>query len=214
MVKLPFKDKLLSINMEEWKLTIETYEISNLGNVRRLLKNGKYLYLKCSIQNIGYKYFQMTRNGKRLNFLIHHLVANEFIGERPNNFVIDHIDRNKLNNNVNNLRYITQKENMFNCDRVYTDIPQDLPNRHSVVCKIYRDNHKEELKKKKKEYYETNKEILLEKIKQKETPFIKCSKCEKERKVSYTQYNNIKRKGILNNICRKCSSVQNLQEKQ
>ena len=100
------------INMsEEFKSCFERYEVSNLGNIRKKLNNGNYKELKGSIQNRGYKYFQTHREGKRTNHLIHHIVAKLFIGERPDKLVIDHIDRNPLNNKVENLRYITQKEN-------------------------------------------------------------------------------------------------------
>ena len=40
---------------------------------------------------------------------------------------IDHIDKNKLNNNVSNLRYITQKENCKNHDRYRDDIKETDP---------------------------------------------------------------------------------------
>jgi hypothetical protein len=106
--------------MEEFKIAFEDYEISNFGNCRR---NGKEI--KGSIQNRGYKYIQLQRDSKRINLLFHHLVAKCFIGERPNDLVIDHIDRNKLNNNVENLRYITQKENMKNQDRYRDDIKEE-----------------------------------------------------------------------------------------
>ncbi len=101
---------------ENWKCCLEKYEISNLGNCRKKLANGNYKIIKGCIQNRGYRYFQLNRENKRINYLFHHLVAQEFIGDRPENLIIDHIDRNKLNNNVNNLRYITQKDNMKNTD--------------------------------------------------------------------------------------------------
>jgi len=130
---------------EEWKNCIEDYEISNFGNCRKKMKNGVYKNIKGSVlveKAGGYRYFQLNRDGKRHNYKFHHLVAKYFIGERLNNLVIDHIDRNKLNNNVNNLRYVTQKENCFNYDRVNTTIPQDDPKRKNKLHKIWRDKQK------------------------------------------------------------------------
>ena len=119
--------------MEEYKKCYEDYEISNFGNCRRMLKNGKYLYIKGSIQNRGYRYFQINRKGKRTNTLFHHLVAKTFLGERPEGLVIDHIDRNKLNNNVSNLRYITFQENLKNCDRYRDDIKETDPKKRATL---------------------------------------------------------------------------------
>lgn len=106
---------------EEFRQCFENYEISNLGNCRKKT-GGSYRVIKGSMQNRGYLYFQVQRDGKRINKLFHHLVAEQFIGERPPAFVIDHIDRNKLNNNVENLRYCTQGENMRNTDYYRSDI--------------------------------------------------------------------------------------------
>lgn len=78
---------------------------------------GGYKDVKGSILHGGYKYFQIQRDKKRINKLFHHLVAEYFIGLRPDGLVIDHIDRNKLNNSVTNLRYVTQKENCNNVCR-------------------------------------------------------------------------------------------------
>jgi hypothetical protein len=121
--------------MEEYKKCFEDYEISNLGNLRKKLKDGNYKEIKGSILNTGggYKYFQIKRNGKRINKLFHHLVAEQFIGQRPNNLVIDHIDRNPLNNNINNLRYITQKENTHNTDKYRSDIIEKDENKRANI---------------------------------------------------------------------------------
>lgn len=63
--------------MEEYREAFDNYEVSNLGNVRRLLNSGEYKLLSCSILNSGggYKYIQICRGGKRQNHLIHQLVA-------------------------------------------------------------------------------------------------------------------------------------------
>lgn len=129
--------------MEEWKTAIEDYEVSTYGHVRRRMKGGNFKEIKGSVQNNGYSYFQLIREGKRHNYLFHHLVAKCFISERPEGLVIDHIDRNKLNNRLDNLRYITYRENSFNTDRAVTDIPLDTPNRRNAVCKKYYDERKD-----------------------------------------------------------------------
>jgi hypothetical protein len=140
--------------MEEWKQCIEAYEVSNKGNIRKKLLNGVYININGSIMNTGYKYFQLQRDGKRINYFVHQQVALLFIGERPEGLVIDHIDRNKLNNEPSNLRYITQKENTFNRNGVHQHIPQDTPNRQAVVCKEYNERNKEKIKLWKKEKLE------------------------------------------------------------
>ena len=119
---------------ELWKNCFEDYEISNFGNCRKKLLTGNYININGSILNCGYKYFQVQRNGKRINKLFHHLVAEQFLGKRPDNLVIDHIDRNKLNNNVTNLRYVTQKENMQNTHLYRHDIEEkDKHKRHRIL---------------------------------------------------------------------------------
>ena len=144
--------------MEEYKNCFEDYEISNFGNLRKKLKTGDYKNINGYILKTGggYKYFQISRNKKRINHLFHHLVAKAFIGERPEGLVIDHIDRNCLNNNVDNLRYITQKENTHNNDNYKSHIEGEGKERMYKVQKEYRENNKEHIKK----YLEENKEHI------------------------------------------------------
>lgn len=48
---------------------------------------------------------------------LHQLVMEVWGPEQPSpNHIIDHIDRNKLNNNIENLRWVTPSENKLNCD--------------------------------------------------------------------------------------------------
>lgn len=90
----------------------DNYEISNHGRVRNV--NSRYI-LKNSISGKGYKMVGLTLNGKRKTKSIHRLIAEAFI-DNPNNYkCIDHIDRNKLNNELTNLRWATYKMN--NCNR-------------------------------------------------------------------------------------------------
>lgn len=93
--------------LEEWKCIDENYYISSKG---RCYSEKSNKYLKASIQPNGYLTYGINNKTKR----VHHLVAKHFIGDRPDENVIDHIDHNKKNNCVCNLRYCTNQENLLN----------------------------------------------------------------------------------------------------
>lgn len=99
----------------EWK-PIKDYEdlymVSNTGLIKSLHWNKEKL-LKQVIRNNNYPYYfvGLLKDGKRKYFAIHRLVAMMFI-PNPNNYEqVDHLDGNKLNNNVENLEWVTPKEN-------------------------------------------------------------------------------------------------------
>lgn len=152
--------------MEEFKRCFDNYEVSNLGKVRRKMLGGEYKELTCSVTNRGYKYFQLRRDGKRINFLVHQLVAKLFIGERTERD-IDHIDRDKLNNNVQNLRYVPHQINMLNHHRVKPELGNlEGKERKQKYGEVYRLDNQEKLKEQKKKYYNiVVKRKALEKIK-------------------------------------------------
>ena len=95
--------------MEEWR-DIDGYEgkyqVSNLGRVR-----SKYKILKPN--NVkGYLYVYLRKNNKSKALKVHRLVAEAFLVNEKNKPQVNHIDGNKENNNVNNLEWCTNKENM------------------------------------------------------------------------------------------------------
>ena len=56
----------------------------------------------------------LYNNGKEKYFLIHRLVAKHFIPNIENKNCVDHIDNNKLNNTISNLRWCNSQENQHN----------------------------------------------------------------------------------------------------
>ncbi|HEI4368094.1 TPA: HNH endonuclease [Salmonella enterica] len=64
------------------------------------------------IRNHGYKATRIRVNGVYRDYLLHRLIFWLVKGYWP--LFIDHIDRNKLNNNIENLRDVTRSENSIN----------------------------------------------------------------------------------------------------
>jgi len=101
------------------------YMINELGDVYSMkfgkIKKLKPTYTTCS--TIKYNSIQLANDDGKKTFKIHWLVWEAFVGQRPkkgSGLVIDHIDRNPMNNKLSNLRVITHSENQINsarCDR-------------------------------------------------------------------------------------------------
>lgn len=82
----------------------ENYLIDTEGNVYNITTNK---ILKGSIGEHGYKYYRLSKKGKKKMFYAHRLVAETFLSN-PHNFnIVNHIDGNKLNNNITNLEWTT-----------------------------------------------------------------------------------------------------------
>ncbi len=98
---------------KEWKIikNYPDYKISNYGDIYslKIKKN-----LKNTINAGGYKTISLSNNNNKKNFLVHRLVYDTFNNITDLTKVIDHIDRNKLNNHIENLREVTQTENYYN----------------------------------------------------------------------------------------------------
>lgn len=126
--------------MEIWK-TIEGYEdykVSSFGKVKSLERfidrsdntkqHIKERILKYGISNSGYFHVVITKDKKRKTIYVHKLVAMAFLNHMPigKEIVIDHVDNNKLNNNLYNLQIITARENLSKdkkeCSSKYTGV--------------------------------------------------------------------------------------------
>jgi hypothetical protein len=101
--------------MEHWKPIRdyeELYEVSNLGNVRRILKyrNSKDACLKPGVATGGYHQVSLCRENKKNQRLVHRMVAEAFIGI-PDGMVINHKNGIKSDNRLANLEVVTRSEN-------------------------------------------------------------------------------------------------------
>lgn len=101
--------------MEIWKQIegYDNYMVSNLGRVKSL-KFGKEKVLKYGKDSGGYLTICLCKDGKVKRFLIHRLIAKTFLPNPDNKPCIDHINTNRSDNRVNNLRWATYKDNSNN----------------------------------------------------------------------------------------------------
>jgi hypothetical protein len=98
------------------------YQVSSFGRVRRLKKwignkhkrgyKDSISYLTPTDNGNGYLIVGLSKNKKRKNYYLHRLVAEAFIPNPENKFIVNHIDYNKRNNNINNLEWLSQKDNV------------------------------------------------------------------------------------------------------
>ena len=104
----------------------DNYEVSNKGNVRNI-NTGRIL--KLHETNCGYLRVSVCKDGIRKPFPIHRLVGLHFIPNPDNLREIDHIDRNKANNSISNLRWISKSNNLRNRPKM-----QNTSSKYMGVC--------------------------------------------------------------------------------
>jgi hypothetical protein len=126
---------------EIWKpIGIGDNMVSNFGNV----KNGDKLR-KPQIVGNGHCQLAIRHNGECKYYYIHRLVGEHFL-EKPSaeKCLIDHIDRNKTNNHVNNLRWCTHQENSNN--RYDSREPTEKVLKQRERCRAYKLANPEKIK--------------------------------------------------------------------
>lgn len=124
--------KCKTYNKEVWVDVVNyksMYQISSKGRVRSLSRkievvDGNRVYTKTikgrirklTICTGGYHTVSIRKNGKTNTKRIHQLMAEAFLSHTPNGMgiVVDHIDTNRLNNELSNLRLISARENTLN----------------------------------------------------------------------------------------------------
>lgn len=87
------------------------YKITSNGDVYSY-KRGVERKLKPFISGKGYLQVCLSEKSRTKGFLIHRLVAIHFIKNPLNKVTVNHVDGDKLNNNVSNLEWATNEENI------------------------------------------------------------------------------------------------------
>lgn len=153
-----------AVNLEPYG---EVYEVSNLGEVRNKL-TGRVLKPQADIE--GYERVNLHKEGLIKNISIHRLVLMSFVPvDGMDKLEIDHIDGDKGNNTLENLRWVTHEENL--------NTPEELERRElrKAATKARHEREKaeskalkaikhaqalENKKKRNKEYYQAHKEEI------------------------------------------------------
>ena len=94
------------------------YEVSEDGRIFRNVKSKKQnkIIVDYHHSEKGYCFTFINRDKHCQRIPIARVVAECWLGEKPDGYEIDHIDRNSLNNHYSNLRYVTKSEQMKNRD--------------------------------------------------------------------------------------------------
>lgn len=93
----------------------ENYEVSNLSKVRNI-KSGRIL--KPHLNRDGYLMLGLYENNKQKHLFLHRIVATAFMDNPEGKPCVNHIDENKLNNDLSNLEWCTARENNIHGTRI------------------------------------------------------------------------------------------------
>lgn len=114
------------------------YSITKNGEIWSKYKNK---WLKPIVHHSGYLHVHLYHNKKRRRYLVHHAVLNAFVGKCPKGMECRHLDGNKQNNRLSNLKWGTKSENVQDTIRHGTHKPCSLkgekhPNAKLTECDV------------------------------------------------------------------------------
>lgn len=129
---VPRRTDLKSIvfkNIEFFNTPFDDYWISEEGLVLSTRQNRQHI-LSQYLSDGKYYCVYLYVNGVKTKYRIHRLVYLTFYGQVPEGYVVDHIDNNKANNSVDNVRAITTRDN---CRRACCGKPSGATKKVCVI---------------------------------------------------------------------------------
>jgi len=125
----------------------DTFEfIKGYENLYKINRNGEIYscrYNKVMAYNKtqdDYYFVMLSKEGKRSKGRIHRLLALQYLENTDNLPEVDHIDRNRLNNNLTNLRWVTRRENRKNRSDIIEQMTEEQKQERLNKIKEYKKN--------------------------------------------------------------------------
>lgn len=103
------------LSVENWRHIIGykgLYEVSNRGRIRNTTSQS---IIKPTNDGEGYMKVMLYKNGTRRNLRVHILVAKAWIRNRKGKREVNHKNKIRHDNYVDNLEWVTRSENMIHC---------------------------------------------------------------------------------------------------
>lgn len=110
------------------------YEVSNLGRVRNT-KEYKILSIR---NNLGYSAVRFNRVGKQYFKVVHRLVAEAFLPNPDGKRCVNHKNRIKTDNNIENLEWCTHRENTIHWLRKEDKLRKNPRLHYNTVIELIR----------------------------------------------------------------------------
>ena len=104
---------IIKDDIEYYKSTLDNFYVSKCGKLIKELKSGKYKHVHLGLNKCGYYEFSggSQKIGKKL---VHRIMGETFLENPENLRNIDHKNQIKTDNNLDNLRWFSQRDNMLN----------------------------------------------------------------------------------------------------
>jgi hypothetical protein len=145
------------VNLDDVYQSMFEYDLKDGGEIKNyprylIFENGdiynKYRmrYMKQTKTPEGYFTIQLTNEENKQSVLVHRLIAECFIPNPDNKPFVDHINRKRDDNRVNNLRWVSQSENSRNTSKcrnllLYRGVSFKKEGRYNAFRVIYVDNN-------------------------------------------------------------------------